>query len=185
MSRVGKAPINVPGNVEVKLNNGHVSVKGPLGTLQHVLHPEVEIKLEGALLEVIRKNDERLARSVHGLTRSLVNNMVVGVSDGFKRTLNIVGVGYRAAMKGSSTIELSLGYSHPIIYDLPEGIKADIQEKGTVINLSGADKSLIGHVAAKIRGFRSPEPYKGKGVKYSDEVVRRKAGKSAAGSGAK
>jgi large subunit ribosomal protein L6 len=182
MSRIGKEPINIASGVKLELEGNTVKVKGPNGELNYALRDEVSIEVEGSVVRVLRKNDSRIARSVHGLTRTLISNMVKGVSEGFEKRLEIVGVGYRADVKGN-TLNITLGYSRPINYELPKGINAAV-EKQTSIILKGADKQLVGQVAAEIRAFRPPEPYKGKGVKYVDEFIRRKAGKAAKGVGA-
>ena len=178
MSRIGKSPIPVPGGVEVTINGSRVAVKGPKGTLERDLVPDITVSREGDELIVTRPSDERQYRALHGLTRSLVNNMVVGVSDGFTRELEIVGVGYRATAQGPNKIELALGFSHPVHVDAPEGITFEVPSP-TRIAVKGSNKELVGQVAANIRKIRKPEPYKGKGIRYSDERVLRKAGKSA------
>lgn len=185
MSRIGKKPIVVPSGVEVTINGNVVTVKGPKGTLTKEFNSLLKIEqVKGEdhhkdVSEIVieRPNDLPQVRALHGTTRSLLHNMVVGVSEGFKKTLNLVGVGYRAAVKGKG-LELSLGYSHPIIIDEIPGITFTV-EKNTTIHIEGAEKELVGQVAANIRAKRAPEPYKGKGVKYSDEHVRRKEGKKA------
>lgn len=179
MSRIGKQPISIPDKVTVTLNDGQVIVKGPLGTLTRTLHPSIAITADAKTAMVTRVDDSAEARSIHGLYRILVNNMVVGVSQGFQKILDLVGVGYRAEVKGSAVV-LTLGYSHPIEYVLPTGVKAAV-EKQTRITVSGADNELVGEVAAQLRRFRPPEPYKGKGVRYVGEVIRKKVGKAAAG----
>jgi len=176
MSRIGIQPINIPDGVKVELNASAVKVTGPKGSLDLNLREEVSLELEGSVLKVLRKSDEKNSVALHGLTRSLVANMVAGVSEGFEKKLEIIGVGYRAAIEGSK-LNLLLGYSHPINYTLPEGIKASV-DKQTVVSIKGADKQLVGQVAAEIRAFRKPEPYKGKGIRYMGEQVRRKAGKA-------
>jgi large subunit ribosomal protein L6 len=175
MSRIGKRPISIPADVNVTVEGDLVSVKGPRGELTRLVHPKISVKREGDSLLVAAMDESREARSLHGLFGALLSNMVTGVTKGFQRGLEIVGVGYRAEMKGRTAV-FSLGHSHPIQFDLPEGIDATI-EKSKIV-LSGIDKELLGVTAAKIRGFRSPEPYKGKGIKYSDEIIRRKAGKA-------
>jgi large subunit ribosomal protein L6 len=177
MSRIGNKPIPVPNGVEISLNGQDIKVKGGKGTLSLSAHPLMKIKQEDNQLVVERPDDSRKAKSLHGLTRTLISNMVVGVSDGFKRELDIKGVGYRAEVKGR-VLNLTLGYSHPIAYDLPEGVDAAVDDKKTHITLSGVDKQLVGSTAAKIRSFRKPEPYGGKGVRYSDERIIRKEGKA-------
>jgi large subunit ribosomal protein L6 len=178
VSRIGKAPIPLPSGVEVSLTNGRVAVKGPQGSLERVIPAPITIRQgEGELL-VERPDDERENRALHGLTRSLVNNMVVGVTNGFSKELEIVGVGYRATAQGDRKIELALGFSHPVNVEAPEGISFEVPTPTRVI-IKGIDKELVGQVAADIRKIRKPEPYKGKGVRYLGEHVRRKAGKAA------
>jgi len=178
MSRIGKQPITVPSGVDVTIDDRHVVVKGPRGTLEHDVPETISVAREGDDLVVTRPDDERENRSLHGLTRSLVANMVTGVSQGFTRDLEIVGVGYRAVAQGPTKLELQLGFSHPVTVDAPEGITFEVPAP-TRITVQGADKQLVGQVAADIRKIRKPEPYKGKGIRYSDERVLRKAGKSA------
>lgn len=175
MSRIGKKLINVPAGVELTVNGNVVTVKGPKGTLTKEFSNLLTIKLEDNVLTVERPNDEPTVRAIHGTTRALINNMVQGVTEGFRKTLNLVGVGYRATEKNNG-LEIALGYSHPVIIDAVSGIKMTV-EKNTTIHIDGIEKDLVGQVAAEIRSHREPEPYKGKGVKYSDEVVRRKEGK--------
>jgi large subunit ribosomal protein L6 len=178
MSRIGKQPIAIPSGVEVSISGQHVAVKGPKGTLELDAPGEIAIATEGDQVVVTRPDDERRHRALHGLTRSLVNNMVIGVSEGFVRELEIVGVGYRATAQGPSKLELQVGYSHSVPVDAPEGITMEVPTPNRII-VRGADKQLVGQVAANIRKIRKPEPYKGKGIRYSDERVLRKAGKSA------
>jgi large subunit ribosomal protein L6 len=178
MSRIGKKPINVPSGVDVTVAGSVVTVKGPKGTLTHEMPETVSITRDGDVLTLERANDERANRALHGLTRSLVANMVSGVSEGFSRDLEIVGVGYRAAAQGSNKIELQLGYSHSIVVDAPEGISFEVPVP-TKITVRGFDKQQVGQVAADIRKLRKPEPYKGKGIRYAGERILRKAGKSA------
>jgi large subunit ribosomal protein L6 len=177
MSRIGKNPIPVPAGVDVAIDDRLVTVKGPKGQLQHRLPGEITISREGDTLLVARPDDERDNRSLHGLTRTLVNNMVVGVTDGFSKELEIVGVGYRAEVQGPSTIRLALGYSHPVIMKAPDGITFEVPVPTRVI-VRGIDKERVGQMAADIRAVRKPEPYKGKGVKYAGERILRKAGKA-------
>jgi large subunit ribosomal protein L6 len=178
MSRIGKLPITVPSGVDVAIDDALVTVKGPKGTLSHtVARPITVAKGEDGVLEVTRPNDERESRSLHGLTRTLINNMVVGVTEGYEKKLEIVGVGYRVLPKGPTQLEFQLGYSHPIVFDAPEGITFTT-EGPTKLGVVGIDKQLVGEVAAKIRKLRKPEPYKGKGVRYSGEHIRRKVGKA-------
>ena len=176
MSRIGKAPIAVPNGVEVTINGRNVTVKGPKGTLSRDIPGEIIVRKEDANILVERPNDERQNRALHGLSRTLVNNMVVGVTDGFSKELEIVGVGYRAEAQGQN-LRLALGFSHPVIVPAPEGIAFEIPAQTRVI-VKGIDKELVGQVAADIRSIRKPEPYKGKGVRYLGERVMRKAGKT-------
>lgn len=176
MSRIGKAPIPVPGGVTVSINGSDIAVKGPKGELSRTLPEQVTVRQDGDTIVVERADDERESRSLHGLVRSLVQNMVTGVTDGFHKDLDIVGVGYRATPKGSG-LELSLGFSHPVVVEAPDGITFNVPQP-TRIEVHGIDKQLVGQVAANIRAWREPEPYKGKGVRYVDERVRRKAGKA-------
>jgi len=178
MSRIGKAPIPVPSGVDVAIEGRTVRVKGPNGTLARELPGEISVRQEEGSLLVERPNDERQNRALHGLTRSLVNNMVVGVTAGFVKELDIVGVGYRATAQGPGRLELALGFSHPVAVDAPSGVTFEVPTP-THINVRGIDKELVGQVAANIRKIRKPEPYKGKGVRYTGEVVQRKAGKAA------
>jgi len=178
MSRVGKKPIPVPSGVECKLDGVTLRVKGPKGQLQRNLHPNMRIAVEGEQVTVTRPTDGRIDRSLHGLTRTLINNMIVGVTEGFSKTLNIVGVGYKVDLKGKA-LNLSLGYSHSIDYPPPEGIEFDVDSKKNVIVVKGINKETVGQVTAEIRMLRPPEPYKGKGVMYAGEKIRRKAGKTA------
>lgn len=177
MSRIGKAPITVPSGVEVSINGRSISVKGPKGTLSHELPEPISIRQDGGELVVERPNDERRSRSLHGLTRTLVNNMVVGVSDGFRKELEIIGVGYRATAQGDNKLELALGFSHPVRVEAPNGITFEVPS-ATRVNVVGIDKQQVGQVAANIRSIRKPEPYKGKGIRYVGEYVIRKAGKT-------
>ncbi len=178
MSRIGKLPITVPSGVDVAIDAAEVTVKGPKGTLSHnVAAPITVEKAEDGSLEVKRPDDHRESRSLHGLTRTLINNMVVGVTEGYEKKLEIVGVGYRVLSKGPTQLEFQLGYSHPIIFDAPEGITFTV-EGPTKLGVVGIDKQLVGEVAANIRKLRKPEPYKGKGVRYAGEHIRRKVGKA-------
>ena len=177
MSRIGKAPIPVPSGVDVTVADGRVTVKGPKGSLDRDIPGTITIRQEGAELLVERPDDERQSRAMHGLVRSLVNNMVVGVTDGFTKQLEIIGVGYRATAKGADTLDLALGFSHPVEVKAPAGVTFEVPSPNR-IDVKGTDKELVGQVAANIRKLRKPEPYKGKGVRYAGEVVRRKAGKS-------
>jgi large subunit ribosomal protein L6 len=178
MSRIGRAPIAVPSGVEVTLTDRQVTVKGPNGTLSRAVPGQITVRQEDGSLLVERPDDERENRALHGLTRSLVNNMVTGVTAGFTKDLEIVGVGYRATPKGPNQIELALGFSHPVVVDAPAGITFEVPQP-TRISVKGIDKELVGQVAANIRKIRKPEPYKGKGVRYAGERVIRKAGKAA------
>jgi large subunit ribosomal protein L6 len=178
MSRIGKSPIPVPSGVDVTLDGRVVRVKGPQGSLEREIPGEITVRQEESELLVERPNDERQNRALHGLTRSLVNNMVVGVTAGFTKELEIVGVGYRAAAPSPNRLDLALGFSHPVAVDAPDGISFEVPVPTRII-VKGIDKELVGQVAANIRKIRKPEPYKGKGVRYAGEVVQRKAGKAA------
>ncbi len=178
MSRIGNAPIDLPEKVKVNVKGQNVGVEGPKGKLSLDLHPLISIEAGKTQLLLKRSSEERQAKALHGLSRSLVANMVKGVSEGFVRELDIQGVGYRAEGKGQE-LHLALGFSHPVVFKVPAGIKATVDAKKTRITLEGADKQELGVTAAKIRAYRPPEPYRGKGIRYSDEVVRRKEGKSA------
>ena len=178
MSRIGKMPVPVPAGVEVAVAGSRVTVKGPMGTLERDFPDRVGIAVEDGNASVARQDDQRESRALHGLSRALLANMVLGVSEGFRKELTIVGVGYRAALQGS-TIELQVGYSHTVRVDAPEGITFEVPEPTRIV-VSGIDKEKVGQVAADIRKVRPPEPYKGKGIRYTDEVVRRKAGKAGA-----
>ncbi len=177
MSRIGKAPIPVPSGVDVTIADRHVTVKGPKGTLERDLPGVITVRQDGDVLLVERPDDERQNRAQHGLTRSLVNNMVVGVTEGFTKELEIIGVGYRATAQGPTKLELALGFSHPVVVDAPAGIEFEVPQP-TRIAVKGIDKEAVGQVAANIRKIRKPEPYKGKGVRYLGEYVQRKAGKT-------
>jgi large subunit ribosomal protein L6 len=178
MSRIGKMPISVPSGVTIDLADGFVRVKGPKGELERNVPSEISVVRENGSLLVQRSSDEPTHRSLHGLTRSLIANMVTGVTDGYSRRLEVNGVGYRAAVSAGSLV-LQVGYSHPVLYPAPAGISFAIVPPNAIV-ISGADKELVGEVAAQIRRVRPPEPYKGKGIKYADEVIRRKAGKAGA-----
>ncbi|MGB3655825.1 MAG: 50S ribosomal protein L6 [Rivularia sp. (in: cyanobacteria)] len=180
MSRIGKQPIAVPNKVQVTIDGAKVSVKGPKGELSRELPSQVSISQEGDILTVTRQDESRVCRQMHGLSRSLVSNMVEGVSQGFQRKLQLQGVGYRAQLKGRDLV-LSVGYSHPVEIAPPDGIQFAVEEKGLAIVVSGYDKEVVGNTTAKIRAVRPPEPYKGKGVRYENEIVRRKAGKAGKG----
>lgn len=177
MSRIGRMPIVIPSGVDVKIQGPTVKVKGPKGELMRTFHEDVEISLENGQVIVRRPNDEARFRALHGMTRALVNNMVVGVSTGFTRTLEVNGVGYRAEMDGKNLV-LYVGYSHPVTMEPPSGISFDVDPRTRQIKVLGADKEVVGQVAANIRMVRPPEPYKGKGIKYIEEKLRRKAGKA-------
>jgi large subunit ribosomal protein L6 len=177
MSRIGKAPIDVPGGVDVSIADGTVTVKGPNGTLSRVVPGEIVVRQDGTTLLVERPNDERQNRALHGLTRTLMANMVQGVTGGFSKELEIVGVGYRAEAQGPDKIRLALGFSHPVIVEAPTGVTFEVPQPTRVI-VKGIDKEKVGQVAANIRSIRKPEPYKGKGVRYAGERVLRKAGKA-------
>jgi large subunit ribosomal protein L6 len=177
MSRVGKSPINVPLGVDVDVVGDHITIKGPKGTLERTIPGAIKVEDNGDTLTVVRPNDERQNRALHGLVRSLVNNMVVGVTEGFRKELEIVGVGYRATARGPNAMELALGFSHPVSITAPEGITFEVPAPNRIV-VSGIDKEMVGQVAADIRAWRKPEPYKGKGVRYAGEHVQRKAGKA-------
>jgi large subunit ribosomal protein L6 len=178
MSRIGKKPVGVPKGVEVTISDGTVRVKGPKGDLSLDVHPELVVKVDDGRLLVERPSDSARHKALHGLTRTLVSNMMAGVTSGFSKTLEIVGVGYKAEKKGGDQLTLSLGYSHPIQYRPPAGITIEVPNP-TTVTVRGADKQTVGQVAADIRAFRPPEPYKGKGIRYQGEQIRRKAGKTA------
>ena len=177
MSRIGRTPIAIPAGVEIKVEDGNVvTVKGPKGTLTQQFNPSMAITQEAGQLHVTRPNDDKENRALHGLTRSLLHNMVVGVTEGFKKTLDVNGVGYRVAMEGGKLV-MNLGYSHQVTMEAPAGITIETPNPNQIV-ISGADKQLVGQFAANVREKRPPEPYKGKGIKYSDEVIRRKVGKT-------
>ncbi|MCI5080976.1 MAG: 50S ribosomal protein L6 [Saprospiraceae bacterium] len=182
MSRVGKAPISLPKGVEITVDKSNVvTVKGPKGELQQQVDPDLTVKIEDGVLEISRPTEQKRHKAMHGLYRALINNLVVGVTEGYVKELELVGVGYRASNTGN-LLELSLGYSHPIIFYIPDELKVTtetVKGQPPLVRLEGIDKQLIGQVAAKIRSFRKPEPYKGKGVRYKGEQIRRKAGKTA------
>ena len=179
MSRIGRKPIEIPAGVDVQLNGTTVTVKGPKGTLTRDVHSKMIVKKDGNIITVERPNDEKESRSLHGLTRTLINNMVVGVNETFKKDLEVNGVGYRAEMKGKDLV-LKVGYSHDVILTPPEGITVEVPAPNK-ITVSGPDKQKVGHFAAEIRDKRPTEPYKGKGIKYADEIIRRKEGKAGKG----
>ena len=176
MSRIGKLPVEVPGGVKAELNGQRLKVTGPKGTLERTFHPDVTITLEDGHLTVTRPSDDPAHRALHGLTRALIQNMMAGVTTGYSKTLQIVGVGYRASMQGT-TLQLSVGYSHPVLVEPPAGIAFSVEGTQT-IKVEGIDKALVGQVAADVRRWRQPEPYKGKGIKYENEHIRRKEGKA-------
>ncbi|REE03836.1 50S ribosomal protein L6 [Citricoccus muralis] len=175
MSRIGRLPITVPSGVEIKIDGSNVAVKGPKGELSHAVASPIEIAFEEGTITVTRPNDERESRSLHGLTRTLISNMIVGVTDGYEKQLEVIGTGYRVLAKGSD-LEFALGYSHPVPVKAPEGISFKVE--GNKVTVVGIDKQRVGETAANIRKLRRPDPYKGKGVRYAGEVIRRKAGKA-------
>ena len=177
MSRVGKKPIELPSGVEAKIETGKVTVKGPLGEISQIVNPKLTVKKTDNNLVIERPSNQKMYRELHGMTRNLIANMVIGVSKGYERTLEISGVGFKAAAHGSNLM-LSLGFSHPVVYPLPNGIKATVDPKQTLITLKGVDKQVVGQVAANLRNLKKPEPYKGKGIKYGGEVIHRKEGKA-------
>ena len=176
MSRVGKKPIQVPDKTKISYRDKAITVVGEKGSLTRMIHPDIDLKIEGSFVNVSTLSDDRSGRALQGLTRSLVNNMITGVNKGFERILEINGIGYRAELKGKSIV-FNLGFSHPVVFDLPDGISAAV-EKSTVVKLSGIDKEKLGLAAASIRRLKPPEPYKGKGIKYSEERIQKKAGKT-------
>jgi len=181
MSRIGKLPINVPAEVKISIKDTLVTVKGPKGVLSQEINPLITVNVEEGVCHVVRSNEDKQTRALHGLYRSLIHNMVVGVSEGYKKTMELVGVGYRVSAQGQ-VLEFALGYTHNIFLSLPAEIKIETKSErnqNPIVNLESCDKQLIGQVCAKIRSFRKPEPYKGKGIKFAGEVLRRKAGKSA------
>jgi large subunit ribosomal protein L6 len=181
LSRIGKQPIDIPSGVDVQVDGSRVAVKGPKGSLEQTFNREMRIVLEDGVLRIERPSDERSHRSLHGLTRTLIANMVEGVTNGFEKRLEIVGVGYRAALKGND-LEIAAGYSHPVPFPAPEGIEFEVPAPTRIV-VRGIDKQQVGEVAAEIRKIRKPEPYKGKGIRYEGEHVRKKAGKAAKGAG--
>ena len=183
MSRIGRAPVAIPSGVKIKTDGGQVFVEGPKGKLSVTLSPQITVKVDGQAIKVERANDEQSVRALHGLYRALINNMVQGVVTGFSRELEIAGVGYRAQLQGKQ-LSLSVGFSHPVLMPIPEGLTVEVPKPTSVI-VKGFDKQLVGQFAANIRHVAPPEPYKGKGIKYAGEVIRRKAGKAATGAGAK
>jgi large subunit ribosomal protein L6 len=183
VSRIGKLPVTIPAGVKIAVDPSAVRVEGPKGKLQAAIPAGVQVTVEGNVAQVTRDNEQRKLRALHGLTRKLIANMAQGVSQGFTRVLDINGVGYRAEVKGQE-IHMTLGYSHPVVFPLPPGVTAAV-ERQIIITLSGADRQLLGEMAAKIRSLRPPEPYKGKGIKYREEFIKRKAGKAVGSAGAK
>ena len=178
MSRIGRKPINIPAGVDVKVSDGVVTVKGPKATLTQRVHPNMAVKVEGSEVLVTRPNDEKENRSLHGLTRTLIHNMIVGVTEGYKKELEVNGVGYRVAKEGKNLV-MNLGFSHQVIVSEIEGITIDVPAPNKIV-INGCDKQAVGQFAAEVREKRPPEPYKGKGIKYADEVIRRKVGKTGA-----
>jgi len=178
MSRVGKKPIPIPDKIKISYENRTLTVRGEKGTLSQTIHPDVDLKIEEGVMRVILLVNNKKTFALQGLTRSLVDNMIIGVNEGFERTLEISGIGYRAELKGNS-LNINVGYSNPVQYDLPEGVTASV-ERNNIIKLFGIDKQQVGAAAAAIRKIRPPEPYKGKGIKYAEEYIRRKAGKAGA-----
>ena len=176
MSRIGNKPITVPSDVTVKIEEHKVTVTGPKGTLEKEVHPNISLEMDGNTLNVVRKDDEPKNKSLHGLTRTLINNMIIGVTQAYSKELQINGVGYRVTKQGND-LNLTLGYSHPVIFKAPEGISFDVPNANTII-VKGIDKELVGQTAAEVRKQRPPEVYRGKGIKYADEVIRRKEGKT-------
>ena len=176
MSRIGNSPITVPSGVEVKIDGKHITVKGPKGTLTRDVHKDISLEINENTIKVTRKDNEPKTRSLHGLTRTLINNMIIGVTQEFSKELQINGVGYRVQKQGND-LNLTLGYSHPVIFEAPEGITFDVPNANTII-VRGIDKELVGQTAAVVRSKRPPEVYRGKGIKYADEVIRRKEGKT-------
>jgi len=183
VSRIGKLPVTIPAGVKVVVDPSAVRLEGPKGKLQAPIPAGVQVTVEGNVVQVARDNEERKVRALHGLTRKLIANMAQGVSQGFNRVLDINGVGYRAEVRGQD-IHMTLGYSHPVVFPLPQGVTAAV-ERQIIITLSGADRQLLGETAAKIRSLRPPEPYKGKGIKYREEFIKRKAGKAVGSAGGK
>jgi large subunit ribosomal protein L6 len=181
MSRVGKKPIDIPSGVDAKIETGKITVKGPLGEMSQSLSPNLTVKKNEGKLLVERQSDAKIYRELHGLTRNLIANMVTGVSKGYERTLDISGVGFKASVVQKTNLMFTLGFSHPVIFPLPKGITATVDAKQTQVVIKGVDKQLVGQMAANIRGLKRPEPYKGKGIKYSTEVIHRKEGKAGKG----
>lgn len=182
MSRIGKLPVTIPDKTKIEIKGAHVTVTGPKGSLSMDVHPDINVVVDEKEMVVKRKSEQKKSRALHGLTRALLNNMVTGVNQGYKKELKIIGVGFRAEVRGKIMV-MNLGYSHPIIFRPPDGVHLSVEPKENRIEVSGIDKQLVGQVAAKIRSFRVPEPYKGKGIRYSDEYVPHKAGKTAGTAG--
>ena len=178
MSRIGRMPVAIPDKVQVNVKGRQVTIKGPKGALTYDFHPDMQIKIEDDALKVYRPTDQRHHKSLHGLTRSLLNNMVIGVVEGFQKQLEVHGVGYRVELQPDRSLLLQLGFSHDVRITPPEGITFEVDERAKLITITGVDKELVGRVAADIRAWRPPEPYKGKGIRYVGEYVRRKAGKA-------
>lgn len=179
MSRIGYKPITVPSAVQVKVTPEHVEVKGPKGTLETRIPPQIDVKLEDGIIQINRTAEDKQSKSFHGLVRALIQNNVIGVTEGFKKQLKIIGVGYRAEVKGKN-LEMQLGFSHPVIFPVPEGIQISVEPKDNIITVEGIDKQQVGEVAAVIRRYREPDSYKGKGIRYLDERISLKAGKTGA-----
>jgi large subunit ribosomal protein L6 len=179
MSRVGRLPVKIPDKVKVSVANGDIKVEGPKGKMHFSFNPRVNVEVQGGEVRVTRPDESRMAKGLHGLTRTLVNNAVLGVTKGYERVLEISGVGFKAEVKGKD-INFVLGFSHPVVFRLPDGVTAEVDPKQTRLTVKGVDKNLLGLTAAKIRALRPPEPYKGKGIKYAEETVRRKEGKTGA-----
>jgi len=177
MSRIGQMPVDVPDNVDVNIKGTNVRIKGPKGEISHTFPAEMKISIEDGKIVVKRPSDDRKHRALHGMTRALINNMVIGVREGFSKELEINGVGYRAELRGNNLV-LTVGFSHPVVIEPPEGISFEVDDRSRRIKVLGYDKALVGQIAANIRMVRPPEPYKGKGIKYIDERIRRKAGKA-------
>ncbi len=177
MSRIGRLPVEVPSGVDVKINGSHIKIKGPKGEMEFTFSPSINLSFEDGEIKVTRPSDVREMRSLHGTTRSLIQNMIIGVTDGFQKELQLVGVGYRAAMQGKNLV-LNVGYSHSVEIEPPPGIDFEVGDRAQQIFITGIDKQKVGQVAADIRKVRKPEPYKGKGIRYKDERIRRKAGKA-------
>ena len=177
MSRIGKMPVPLPKGVTADIQGQTVSIKGPKGSLSQTFHPDMTLALDDGVLTVRRPSESREHRALHGLTRSLLNNMVLGVSEGFSKTLTVEGVGYRAQMEGN-TLVLNVGYSHPVHFEPMDNLSYAVEDRGKTVRVTGIDKELVGEIAARIRRTRPPEPYKGKGIRYADEIIRRKAGKA-------